>query len=286
MEFAVVGGDMRIVKLAELLALDGHTVRPFGLERGESGVLAGSESLREALEGARYVILPLPALTGDIINAPLSKREIRLSELAEAISPGQIILAGKAGEALTDAARARSVPVIDYLEREELTVKNAGITAEGAVEILMRELPVTLMGSHILVVGFGRIGKLLALKLRALGACVTCSARRSSDRAWIEAMGLTAADTGRLTEALAGVDAVVNTVPARVLGERELAALREGSVCLDLASKPGGVDLEAAKAMGTHVIWALSLPGQVAPVTAGEAIRDAIYNIIYELESE
>lgn len=286
MEFAVVGGDMRIVKLAELLALDGHTVRPFGLERGESGVLARSETLREALEGARYVILPLPALTGDVINAPLSKREIRLSELAEAIAPGQIILAGKAGATLTDAARARSVRVIDYLEREELTVKNAGITAEGAVEILMRELPVTLMGSKILVVGFGRIGKLLALKLRALEADVTCSARKSSDRAWIEAMGLTAADTGRLTEALAGVDAVVNTVPARVLGERELAALREGSVCLDLASKPGGVDLEAAKAMGAHVIWALSLPGQVAPVTAGEAIRDAIYNIIYELESE
>ncbi len=286
MEFAVVGGDMRIVKLAELLSGDGHSVRTFGLERGESGRLLCSGSLREAMEGARYVILPLPALTGDRINGPLAKREITLREFTDALAPGKVVLAGKAGDALREGARLRGAEVLDYFEREELTVKNAGATAEGAVEILMRELPVTLMGSHILVVGFGRIGKLLALKLRALGADVTCSARKSSDRAWIEALGLRPADTGRLTDILPGLDAVVNTVPAKVLGERELAVIPDTCLCLDLASKPGGVDFEAAKAMGTHVIWALSLPGQVAPVTAGEAIRDAIYNIINELESE
>ena len=83
MEFAVVGGDMRIVKLAELLALDGHTVRAFGLERGESGVLARSETLRGALEGARYVILPIPVLTGD---------EFRISSgIARGLSNQQII---------------------------------------------------------------------------------------------------------------------------------------------------------------------------------------------------
>ena len=39
-------------------------------------------------------------------------------------------------------------------------------------------------------------------------------------------------------------------------------------------SKPGGVDLGAAGKLGLTVIWALSLPGKVAPVTAGAAIRD------------
>ena len=286
MEFAVVGGDMRTVRLAELLMRDGHGVRVYGLEGEEAAALPKAGTLARAIEAAEYVILPLPATRGALVNAPLTEEKIPVSAVAEALRPGQTVLAGKAEGELTELARARGARVADYFTREELTVKNAGATAEGAVEILMRELPVTLMGSSILVVGFGRIGKLLALKLRALGANVTCSARKSSDRAWIEVLGLRPADTGRLADVLPEADAVVNTVPARVLGERELRMLRDGCLCLDLASKPGGVDLQAAGALGTRVIWALSLPGQVAPVTAGEAIRDAVYNIIYELESE
>ena len=50
-----------------------------------------------------------------------------------------------------------------------------------------------------------------------------------------------------------------------------------------MASKPGGVDLEAAAQLGVKVVWALSLPGKVAPVTAGRSIKTTIYNILHEL---
>jgi dipicolinate synthase subunit A len=76
---------------------------------------------------------------------------------------------------------------------------------------------------------------------------------------------------------------VVNTVPARVLDETHLAELAPGALVIDLASRPGGVDFEAAAALGVKVIWALSLPGKVAPVTSGKNIRDTIYNILQEL---
>ena len=76
---------------------------------------------------------------------------------------------------------------------------------------------------------------------------------------------------------------MVNTVPHRVLGVEELADLKEGCLVIDLASKPGGVDLEAARQLGVRVIWALSLPGKVAPVTAGAAIRNTVYNLMREL---
>ena len=69
-----------------------------------------------------------------------------------------------------------------------------------------------------------------------------------------------------------------------MLGRAELADLKEGALVIDLASKPGGVDLEAAAQLGVKVIWALSLPGKVAPVTAGQCIRDTIYHILHELE--
>ena len=89
--------------------------------------------------------------------------------------------------------------------------------------------------------------------------------------------------TGQLEGWLCGYDLVVNTVPVRVLREAQLEDLKRGCLILDLASKPGGVDLAAAGDLGLTVIWALSLPGKVAPVTAGKSIKTTIYNILTEL---
>lgn len=282
MEFSVIGGDMRTVRLAELLKADGHEVRCFGLEKGGSRVLTNEASLGKALRGAGYVILPLPMGGGEELNAPLSDAPISVRELAEAIPPEATVLAGKPEGVFAELARARGLCVRDYFAREELTVRNAASTAEGAVEILMRELPVTLLGARILVIGFGRIGKLLSLRLRALGADVTASARKCADMAWIEALGLRGADTRRLADAVTGKTAVVNTVPAIVLDREALTGVPDGCFLLDLASKPGGIDLEAARELGLRAVRALALPGRAAPETAGAAIRDTLYQMIKE----
>ena len=68
-----------------------------------------------------------------------------------------------------------------------------------------------------------------------------------------------------------------------VLGRLELEDVKEDCLILDLASKPGGVDLGAAGELGLTVVWALSLPGKVAPVTAGSAIKNTIYHMLHEL---
>ena len=68
-----------------------------------------------------------------------------------------------------------------------------------------------------------------------------------------------------------------------ILDREVLRHAGPGCLVIDLASRPGGVDFEAAKELGVRVIWALGLPGKVAPVTAGLAIRDTIYHILNEL---
>ena len=60
--------------------------------------------------------------------------------------------------------------------------------------------------------------------------------------------------------------------------------VKNDALIIDLASKPGGVDMEAAAKCSKKVIWALSLPGTVAPVTAGIIIKETILNILNELE--
>ena len=159
---------------------------------------------------------------------------------------------------------------------------NALPTAEGAIQIAMEELPITLHDARVLVIGFGRLGQALAPRRRALGARVWVAARRYAQRAAAESMGLGSEGIHRLPDWLCGYDLVLNTVPAPVLGARELNALKERALVIDLASKPGGVDFSAAAELGVKAIWALSLPGKVAPVTAGLAIKSTIYNILTE----
>ena len=277
----VVGGDPRQAALAGQLCDEGHAVHTFALEQGEG--VACQPDLKEA-HRADCVILPLPAAgDGGTLNAPLSSGVWMLEEILDALRPGQLVCAGMAGEELKGLASERGLVLRDYFAREELAVLNAIPTAEGAIQIAMEELPITIHGARVLVIGFGRIGRLLAPRLQALGAKVTVAARRYEQRALAQAMGLGVERVSQLTEWLCGYDLVVNTVPTLVLGEAELADLKPDCLVLDLASKPGGVDLEAAGRLGRTVIWALSLPGKVAPVTAGSAIKNTIYHMLHEL---
>lgn len=277
----VVGGDPRQAALARLLADDGHTVHTFAMERGE-GVRC-----QPSLEGialADCVILPLPAVgEGGRLNAPMCGDPPRLETVLDVLVPGQLLCAGMVSAQLRTMAEERGLLLRDYFAREELAILNAVPTAEGAIQIAMEELPITLHEARVLVVGFGRVGRAVAQRMAALGARVTVAARRYESLAWAQAIGYGAEQTGQLAGWLCGYDLVVNTVPALVLGEAELADLKPDCLVLDLASKPGGVDLEAAARLGRNVIWALSLPGKVAPVTAGAAIKNTIYNMLHEL---
>lgn len=283
MKFWIVGGDLRQVKLAELLLEDGHQVQTYAMEqRPEEGRLTGTDTLR-GIEEADCVILPLPLMAEEgILNSRLSDRKVPLQMIFQALRPGQIVCGGKAEPQVLEMAERAGVTFLDYFAREELEIANAIPTAEGAIQIAMEEMPVTLFRARVLVIGYGRLGKVLAHRLQGLGARVTVAARSFRDLAWISAYGYQAERTDRLDGWLGGYDLIVNTVPARVLDRARMADLDEGCLIIDLSSRPGGVDFAGAAQMGVKVIWALSLPGKVAPVTSGQIICDTIYHMLQE----
>ena len=280
----VVGGDLRQAKLAQLLAEDGHTVHTYALGESQEPVpsLTAEVTLRR-VEKADCVILPLTVTAGNgLLNAPLSILEHPLAPILDQLAPRQFLCGGRIDQTVCAMARERGLTIHDYFAREELAVANAVPTAEGAVQLAMEHLPITIHGSKVLVIGFGRVGRLTAQRFQALGARVSVAARRYDQLAWAKAMGLGGEHLAHLKGWLCGYDLIVNTVPAQVLGREELEDIKSDCLILDLASKPGGVDLGAAGELGLTVIWALSLPGKVAPVTAGAAIRDTIYNMLRE----
>ena len=253
--FGVIGGDRRQAELARLLAEEGRTVWTSGV--------AGCPDLPAQAAAADVVILPLPLCREDgILNSE--------TLLAGQVRPAQQIEAENCG-----------LTLVDYFQREELTVANAAATAESALQIAMEHLDRTLLGMECLVLGFGRIGKLLAYRLHGLGAHVTVTARKPADLAWIRAYGWQALETGRLDGALCDFGAVFNTVPSPVLGHLLLAQLPKGCLCVELASVQG-IDLAAAEELGLPHVWARSLPGRMVPAAAAVAIRDAVDYILKE----
>lgn len=275
MRIAVVGGDLRSLVVGKRLSENGHECfcAGFGLYTDEIIGMTPEPDIKCCLCGAQALILPLPTLSGNGKNvfAPLSRTEIPFDALMAETPEGCLVCGGMLP--FTDETH------LDYYACEELKIRNAIPTAEGAIGIAFEEMPTTLCGSRTLVLGFGRVGKCLCSRLKALGSNVCVALRKESDRAWAEDMGVSAIGYGSIKEELSRCDAVFNTVPETLLGHDCLVSLKAGSPVIDLASRPGGVDFDEAKALGVRVIWALSLPGKVAPITAGEIIAESILGI-------
>ena len=185
------------------------------------------------------------------------------------------------GHEITDPASADMVisppwdPSARYARREEYQIAIARLTAEGAIALLRPETG--LSGAHILLLGYGRIARLLARELQKAGALVTAAARSGEQRAWAEAEGIEALPLDALSGALDRFDVIIGTIPAPVLTEPLLALVRKDVLLLELASAPGGIDAAAAHERGLRYIRAPGLPAKYAPERAAVILRDAVY---------
>ena len=179
------------------------------------------------------------------------------------------------------ALEAVGAAVHDLYGTEPLTTANAVPTAEGAVALALEHSPVTLHGSRCLVIGFGRVGKVLAEKLRALNAEVTVAVRKDGDEALAEAMGLHTDRTGSYRHGLGQYDFLFNTVPAPTLSNAQLDLLAPDALLIELASKPGGFSPEHR----ANCLNAPGLPGKFAPKTAGTLYANSILRILESEES-
>lgn len=278
---SVIGGDLRQLTLADELRKDGYDVAVFGFTDKINYDYNTTDI--DAVLDSEIVILPVPvSFDGVYINTPYSDTKLTVSELCEKLNPVSLVFGGCISNTLSQTLTKKGIKHRDYMLRDELAIKNAVPTAEGAIEIAISETPITLHNSNCLVLGYGKVGKILAKSLDALGAKTYVSARKYADLALIEGHGCYPLTVNEAKTRLGEFDIIFNTVPALILGDTELHRIRRDALVIDLASKPGGVDFEVAKELGIHVVWALSLPGRVAPVTAGIIIKDTITNMLKE----
>ena len=282
-KFGIIGGDLRQIYLAKKLQKDKNEVFVCGFENFVDFDKLKLKSLKisDLISSSKYIILPVPASRNKkVINAPFSNADIVLSEKLFSNLKNKVVFAGIVSSLIEDV-KPSGLHIRDYYQREDFLIPNALLTAEGAVGIALKEYGKSIFSSRCLVVGFGRIGKILAKLLKNMGAKVTVSARSVKDISLAKISGFETTNVSKINEK-ADFDLIFNTVPALVLDAAALSFLSSARMIIDLASAPGGTDKFAAEELGIKLIPALGIPGKCFPEAAGEIIADVIYKMIEE----
>jgi len=274
----VIGGDSRVVELIKILEKEGNSLLLYGFELCEClKDFTHVDNIKESIEKSDLIITSIPlSKNGKNINAVYTTKEILVKEFFEVVKNKKIITGNITDEIGKYISSENNNEIIDVLKHEELTVLNAIPTAEGAIQIAMEKSIITLNGSRCLILGFGRIGKILAKMLNGIGAEVYCEARKQEDISWIKSYGYNSIHLNDLEKYLNDLDFIFNTIPHLILDKSKLELVKKECIIIDLASKPGGVDFEEAKKLKIQTEWALALPGKVAPKTSASYIYETI----------
>ena len=230
----------------------------------------------ENLENANYIIFTIP-ITKD--GTHITGEDILIDEIIPKCKNKTIFSGGIASD-IKRKFEKYNVECIDLMQLDEIAILNAIPTAEGAILKSMEVTEKTIHGSNVLVLGYGRTGKILADKLKGLNANVFCEARSKKDLALIKALGYNVVELENLDKFLSDMDIIYSTIPSIVLDEKRLKLLKKDAVVIDIASNPGSVDYDKANELGIKAYLELGIPSKVAPASAAEYLKEAIDNII------
>lgn len=291
-KIGVLGGDLRQLAVASMFAKLEYECAVWGIDsrsknETDSNIVRCVE-WKCALSGADVVILPLPITTDGIrLNCGRNTDDHemyipRVTEIIQQADRKTSIFGGKIPANIRRFAEEHNVRLIDYYEFEDFQIKNAVPTAEGTIGIAIKELDITLSDATAAVVGYGRIGRTLSQRLKALGCDTTCIARSNKDLAWAACDGCKNLRLRDYFDKSQNFDVIFNTVPHIIFDDKLLRDLDKTTLIIDLASQNGGVDTASAEKYGIKVVKALSLPGKTSPKTAGKIIYETVINVLNE----
>lgn len=279
MRIVVFPGDSRQRYLAKELEKKKYEVVLLPVNVKKQMPVQGKENIQylgEIIRQAEMIILPTPSLCSDGRIRVAEGCDWKLSgeEFAEMVCPGQTVFGSALGKGWIQELQQRGVCVHDLMESDVVALRNAVATAEGAIAEAIGLGEGNLQDAKCLVIGFGRCGSILAHKLKGLCKSVCVMARRTEVLVEAEALGF---QTMAFENAEIGeFEYVFNTVPAKVLNDKQLSDMESGVVIIDLASAPGGVDYDYCAKHNICAKLCSGLPGKYSPKTSGIILAEEI----------
>ncbi len=283
---AFLGGDARQLEVIKSCIKQNATVSLIGFDNLQSSFSGASrrELTPDFLGTVDRLILPIVGTDekGYIDSLFTSKKIVLTEEHFQALSPNCVIYVGLAKSYLRNLCERYGIVLIELLKRDDVAIYNSIPTAEGALMMAIQNTDITIHHSQCIVLGLGRVGMTLARTLNKLGAKVRVGIRRQDHSARAFEMGLNPFYLEDLTNQVENVDLLFNTIPALVVDAPVIKRMPHQAVVIDLASRPGGVDFQYAEKRGIKALLAPSLPGIVAPKTAGQILARSITELIME----
>jgi dipicolinate synthase subunit A len=281
-QVTVVGGDARQITAASALTSLFKKVKIYG--HPQTTVPEQMEccvDIIKALADAEVILLPIGGMNEEgLVWSYKGEPRIEFGKYLPSLHEGTLIVTGSFTNRWLQIAESLKLKVLQYADDDEIAILNSIPTAEGTLQFAMEELPITIHGSNVIIVGFGRVGISVARIFKALGAQVTVVARRKASLARAIEMTCSTVLLDSWAEIAGTADLIINTVPTLIIDSQIISRLSSQTVIIDLASAPGGTDFEEAKKQNIKAILAPGLPGLVAPKTAGDVLAAAIPKLI------
>lgn len=286
-DFGIIGGDLRQVYMAQILAEQGYRVCVYGLckeisQDMQTNVKNGEpvlceKSMADAVQKSGIIIAPIPMTKNKKdLNNQAGKDDLGLNELAEALKEGQYFFAGCIPDGFRDKAADNGVVCCDFMKKEELALYNSIATAEGAIAEAIQKSPLNLHRNECLVLGYGKCGKTLAAYLKGMFCRVTVCARRPDVRSEASILADEVISFDDIPDNLKQYSFIFNTIPNMIMDRSLLMSVKKQAIIIDIASAPGGVDFTAAKELGIPAWLCPGLPGKYAPESSARAMTDVL----------
>lgn len=282
---SIIGGDDRQIYLIKHFLDNEYIVKIIGFENRNieySDVIICND-IADAVRNTDYIIFGIPIeKNSGYIYTPLSDKKIMIEEALSYMDNKITLFGGKIPENLNEILKKKDNKVYDYCEDDMYAYLNAIPTAEGCIMLIIKNSSITLDGMNCIITGFGRIAKILAYKLKNLGAKITIAARNTVHISEALAYGYDICKLSSIGSIINEFDTVINTVPSMIFNKEIIDHADKNILFIDLASLPGGIDFSFAAERGIKAIQALGLPAKTAPKTAAEIVFKIISNKLEE----
>ncbi|HHT97870.1 MAG TPA: dipicolinate synthase subunit DpsA [Clostridiales bacterium] len=276
------GGDQRIVCVGKLLLDLGYFISTFDLsDKIAHPNCHNALSYSELFNKSSVLIGPIPFSKNKKNVFSCNKECIySLNEILELLDSNHILIAGSIPKATSNYCDDNSIQYIDLIQNENIAILNAIATAEGTIMEAIKSSSINLHSSKCLIIGYGRCGKILANKLKALDATISITARSVEALSYAYSYGFKTIHMDYILQKLHEFDFIFNTVPALILDKEALDKIKQNCTIIDIASAPGGIDFDYANQINLNAKLCLGLPGKVAPETSAKIIVNEISNIL------
>lgn len=208
-----------------------------------------------------------------LIFSPAKKFDIDFVNL---LPKNIYFVSGNIQNELKLALKEKNIKHINLMEDEIFTVKNANLTCEGVLAIMLEKSERSIYESNVLIIGGGRIAKYMALLLSKLG--VNFSIVSFNEVKFPSYFMFTNSCYFRKSfmKDLSKFDIIINTIPSEIFDEIEVKKIAPKTIFIETASVNC---LDKNLSSHFNYILAPALPTKYAPITASEYMFEAIENL-------